>query len=150
MSVTDESSDRHHAPEGRRKGNIQLILITSLIAALCLIAYLLLFNKKLGDANASGRAEKKVVSQLHTTNTAFEMPVFKAPELAKPEPLPEPEVIVVPEPVAEVTFEPLPKPEPLPVSVVHSTAVSVHSSPGSFSSLPSPRLSLLLTTNSRY
>gem|GEM_PF-2479825 len=118
MSVTDELSDRHHAPEGRRKGNIQLILISSLIAALCLIAYLLLFNKKLGDANASDRAEKKVVSQLHTTNTAFEMPVFKAPELAKSEPLPEPEVIVAPDPVAEVTFEPLPKPEPLPVSEV--------------------------------
>lgn len=118
MSVINDSSDRHHAPEGRRKGNIQLILIACLIAALCLIAYLLLFNQKPGDANASGRPEKKTASQLHTTSSAFEMPVFKAPELPKPEPLPEPEVIVAPEPVTEVIFEPLPKPEPLPVSEV--------------------------------
>ena len=120
MTDANDSSDRHDAPEGRRKGVTQLILITSLIAALCFIAYLLLFNKKTNEANAAERQAKKAPSQLHTASTTFEMPVFKKPELLEPEPLPVTEVIVEPEPIPEIKLEPLPQPEPLPMpEVIH-------------------------------
>lgn len=115
MTDSVDLNDRHSAPEGRKKGATQLILLTSLIAALCFIAYLLLFNQKTSDAKAAERQQKKAASQLHTSNSTFEMPVFKKPELAKPEALPVTETIVVAEPEPMFTLDPLPKPEPLVV-----------------------------------
>lgn len=116
MPDSVDLNDRHNAPEGRKKGTTQLILLTSLTAALCFIAYLLLFNQKTSDAKAAERQQKKAESQLHTTNSTFEMPVFKKPELEKPESLPVTEAIVVAEPEPMFKLDPLPKPEPLVVA----------------------------------
>ena len=114
--MTDIIDDRHHAPEGRKKGMTQLVLIACLMLALCFIAYLLLFNQKLNNASAAGFKDKKVSSQLHTASSAFEMPVFRKADLPKPQPLPEPVVPVVSIPT--ISLEPLPKPEKIGIADV--------------------------------
>jgi type IV secretory pathway VirB10-like protein len=118
MSDVDNTEDRHHAPEGRKNSAIQLILVSSLFFALCFIAYLLLFNKKNSEANATVTEIKKPTRQLHTSNSLFEMPVFKKPELPVPEPLPEPVVTVALEAEPEIKLDPVPEPEPIPMSEV--------------------------------
>ena len=87
MTETTDASDRHHAPEGLHKGKTQLILIFSLIVALCIIAYLLLFSNNKADLNEVGSPLKQPSSQLHTAKSIFEMPVFSKSELAAPEPI---------------------------------------------------------------
>lgn len=130
MNEVDNSVDRHHAPEGRKNSATQLILITGLTAALCFIAYLLLFNKKNSEANTSVAELKKPTSQLHTSNSIFEMPVFKAPVL------PEPVKVVPVEPKLEVKFDPLPVPEPIPMSEVLAAPVPLSTSSNSMPNQP--------------
>lgn len=130
MSEVLDSADRHHAPEGKSSQATQLILVGTLIVALCFIVYLLMFNKRSSHANAAVPEVKQAKSQLHTSDTLFEMPVFKASAL------PEPVKVVDVEPAPEVMLDPLPVPEPIPMSEVLVAPVPVSPKQNSMPSQP--------------